>query len=327
MRCVNTIIRSALRQQGDDEYNLLVLPYNGDFEYMLASVPGFNIFVAPVAPKFAWSPTCVGGSNLYNWHYIENLNMLPIDVDFDAIICNDRKSQYDIARQLSEYLCLPIIMVEHDYTPPQQASMFKHTQRQDAQVFCSPSIELSWGGNGAIIPYTMQDYFLSITPSSERENKALLVGDYQPNEYNIINQIAAESGKVTVLTRHPQGPTTPADRGVLENEYWNSKVFVNLMPDNHIPIQLLQAMQHGCAIVANEMPILHDILDNTNAMFCSSIPDFAKAIKRIYEDDTLQESMGQSAKSALRRMGGDTFKDEWSILVANTCDKTYIRSV
>ena len=111
MNIIQNTIHKATKKS---RLNILIVPFNGDFEYQLAEL-GHNLYVIGTENDFAeYSKKEIKRPNNLTFFPVLNNNFDKVPyITYDLIISNGR-IHYNLAKKLQAIYQIPIILVEHD---------------------------------------------------------------------------------------------------------------------------------------------------------------------------------------------------------------------
>lgn len=317
MSCVNNIIRGAIRK-ADEPLNILTTVLDGRFQSLLAKT-GHNFYIVPMY-RFTWNTDLIPiPANCKVLKPNEDLS----NVQYDLIICNDRYTQYEQCFKLSVMLHIPMLIVDH-FSPqfmvkPEVLDQMRQTQKASMYSVISSSIKYFWGDSYRVVPYgveTQPNY------SSEPKSGSLIMGDFQPQELGVVGNIARICTDLTLINNS----NFAGNRDAITNLYNKKAIYINLSAQNSIPLSMLEAMSAGCAIITNDIPLLHDVFDEEDCVFCKSINDFGGAIQKLQNDNNLINKYGERSKSIINeKFPLDTAIKAWNEVLVDTADIVYTR--
>ncbi len=320
MNPLSNIIRSAV--DADRKLNILVAPFNGYFEDSLR-LTGHNIFVLPGLEKYRWDTNFIKPFQGFD------LNAIPIDMDFDLIICNERLTQYQLCAQVSDNFHIPLLIVDHmnleGMVSPIDIDQIARTQRCDGSVNVANSIKTSVLNKyfgGSYIPYCTPLY-----ESKPKENAVLIVGNFEPTELQAIGPIIQHVDDFYVVNNNTQfGPNPCSNPQELDELYAKCNIYINLTMHNYISPHMIKAMANRCAIISNRNITSKDILTENNSIICDTLEDFHRAIIKVQGSKKVYDKLTDSAFEMVEKNHNvDDFKVEWNHVLHDVCSKTYIR--
>ncbi len=322
MNPIRNIIRGAIKKRGD-KLNILCAGMDGYFETLLAKT-GHNIYVIPVNSKYAWNTNLPPRGK--NCIILGQADDIPIDLDLDLVICNDRLTQYELCAQLTHGLHVPMIVVEH-FLPlglkPQDIKQARAAQPSATFVTTSPIVDKYWGGDSEIIGYGAEVPSYKV----EKEGFVLVVGEFRGQETQIIGKLIQELPNIKLVGNNPPVSRPPSAESELEVLYARAGIYLNLATDGRIPPQLIKAMANGCVIVSNNTPALTGILeDEKNCLIASSMMGYIESVRRIREDRMLRERLAEASLATVAdQFNMNFFVNKWNKVLETTSNKVYVR--
>jgi glycosyltransferase involved in cell wall biosynthesis len=270
------------------------------------------------------------------------------DMKFDVVLSQNKFGQYEIAKQISEYLNIPLISLEHTLPFPEWTK--KHRQklkemRGDLDLFISEYSVKEWG-------FDLQDPKVDVIhhgidtklfkpfssggstqERSEISNRRLsgailtVVNDWINRDWccgwNIYRRIS-DGLPVT-----PLGDTTnfskPAENiNKLVEAYQNTSVFLNTSIISPVPTALLEAMSCGCPVVTTATCMIPEIVQDGYNGFCSNDEAYLKD-KLEWCLSNQQEAIttiGQNArKTIIERFSLEKHLEKWGQIFDTVCRK------
>ncbi len=308
MSIVKNIVRSV---SAKDKLNILVAPLDGMFEDMLSET-GHDIYALPMLSKYGFVGT--------KCKVLENPNHLPINLTFDAIICNDRVVQFDTCRNISNVLHIPLVVVEH-YNPVNMLrlddlNVISANQKVKNYVYVDESIHNYWHDNGKLIHY-------GVTKQQpvEKQDVILACGHFNQLEHMSVANMLAEIGPNVVINLN----TERVSAEQLHAMCATASVFVCFNAHNNINIPMIYGMANGCAIVSSRLPILEKLLDKQNSLLCNGLQEFVGALKFLKTSNDLIHNLGNAARSvAEQRFCMNTFISSWNMVLNETVNNGYV---
>lgn len=312
MTAINNIIRAAIRKSGD-RFNILTFGFDGYYENMLAKT-GNMIYVIPVHSRYEWKfnlppkeKDCI---------ILPDVNNLPIDLEIDVILCQDRRVQYDIANQFRHILHSPLVCVEHFYGLP-----IPNGQQFDGIVAASSKIAEQI--DATIIPYSIEKM-----PTPTKDGSIVSIGEYGNEERGVLSNIKQMIPDFRILGNNPGISPQPKTQKEYDLAIKGASIYINLSIDGRISNHLLKAMAASCVIISNNTPGIAGVLNSENSIMCSSAPAITSAITKIKKNPELAQKLGEAAKQTANELSPANFRNNWNALLEETVNKTrYTRSL
>jgi len=245
----NHVIKSAIYKT--KPLNILWFPYNGLFEHLLFQGSTHKFYGCIQHSYIKWDTTLYNPGS--NFHPLQEYKTLPISIDFDLIVCNDRLEQYSYAQQLSDVLHLPLLIIEH--TSPmsimklEDIFLIEKQQQPDFTVVVNDIINKSWNKNYHVIKYGIPN--IDITDKlSNKKTQAIIIGQFSQSEYaklyKIINTI-----KIPILIigdNKDISNTMSYDQTI--KILSESRFVINIGKQECYPLTLYLGMAAGCIPIA-----------------------------------------------------------------------------
>ena len=246
-----------------------------------------NVLTFPTHERYE-TGLCLTGHNFYAWrgegikdwntqyapvpkNYILLNGNLPLSVDFDVILSQNKFGQFQIASQFARQLHLPLISLEHTLPvkewPKQRLEACQH-MRGDINLFISEFSLGEWGwqkdSSTHVIHHMVDTNIFDYDMLKDRKSVCLsVVNDWINRDYfcgfNLWRQVTQDL-PVKVIGDTP-GLSKPAfSTEDLVNHYNSSLIFVNTSLISPIPTALLEAMACGCACVSTATCMIPEII-------------------------------------------------------------------
>tara|TARA_Y100001937_G_scaffold86535_1_gene117057 strand:- start:278 stop:1297 length:1020 start_codon:yes stop_codon:yes gene_type:complete len=252
---------------------------------------------------------------------------LPLNLDIDIVLSQNKFGQFEIATQLAEALDVPLISLEHTLPhtswSPEQVAMLKE-MRGDINVFISEYSRYLWGWNEgeALIVHHGIDTNLFSPSNVEREERVLsVVNDWINRDWCC----GFEAWKKVTGYPNPELPVhvigaTPglsepaSSTRELVEEYRKSKVFLNTSLVSPIPTALLEAMSCGCAVVSTSNCMIPEIVESGKNGYLSNSPLELKMYSELLlNNDEVAGEMGKHARDTIvNNFSIEDFVSNWN---------------
>jgi len=256
----NNIIRSATRKT-DEPLRILWMPMDGVFEHLLLKHLPHTFYVAHDKECEIWDTSLFPYSD--NVYTLAAHNSFSLDIEFDAIVCNARMTQFDQARILSHTLHVPLVMLEHFLPLPQMKvediHITKREKSADIEITVNEIVTNTWDLNSVstCIPHGIPDLY---DPDVEKIDQVLLAGKFSPEDCQQIHGMVVESPyPIKVIGDNP-GLSVAATNEELVTEMQRSKFYLNVESDKTMPTTMLMAMSAGCVPISNRSPFVSSVV-------------------------------------------------------------------
>jgi hypothetical protein len=324
---ITAILRQA-RLTSQSTLNILTAPTHERYETILAET-GHN-FYAYQHPQFkGWATKYAPIPKNYTLlNKSLDTRQIPLDLDFDLVLSQNKFGQFQILSQLAQQLHLPVVSLEHTLPVPQWPEQTLQATRQmrgNVNVFISDYSIGQWGwkpenNDTCVIRHAVDaELFRPLTDEYyPRENHILTVAnDYIGRDWCLNFQ---QYKRVTEgLPRYPVGDTkglsVPAEStDELVKHYQRSAIFLNTAHISPIPTSLLEAMSCGCAcvsIAASEIP--HYIEHGVNGFLARNDAEMRSSLEILLRSPQLCKKLGDAARETiLDKCNKTRFISEWN---------------
>ncbi len=314
---VKNIARSASQKES---LNILSFICDGYFDTMLCDALPQHNFYGPIndgSRPVGWNFTlCPQPSN---FHYVPNFNQSNITstIDFDLIICHDRTSQYDMAKQLANMLHINIIIAEHiaNTDPIDLISMIPLLKKtkNDTNIFVA-NVADQLKISGQIIRYGI--------PNLYHEDKK--------DQIAILN---IEQKIIDDIQPHLNTPIILRDINTLTSQQYfsllqESKFYFNLEAETtKLQLPVLHAMSAGCVVVSMSSPAINDLITHgENGIIIGGMEELLTLFKWKDIDKLETEKISKAANQYIvENYSSEQFSQKWQAALMETANKTYVR--
>ncbi len=265
-------------------------------------------------------------------------SQVPLDLDFDLILSQNKFAHFDIAKNLQRQLNLPIISLEHcipgeNWNP----DILKQAQQMvgDINVMTTTNSRQTWGfpedDEKFPIIYHGIDTNLFKPSDIERTTPVLSVCNAMASRplevgWELWQQVAQQIvGKIKLVGDNP-GISIPAESvEALVQEYQCAKIFLNSTQISTIPTCLLEAMACGCAVVTTGTCAIPEIVKHDeNGFITDNATDMVDYINQLLEDEGLRNRLGQAARQTIiDKFDLDRHVQEWDDVLRRTAKLYY----
>jgi len=321
---VKHILRQACRQP-DEPLNILTFPTHERYETNLCKT-GHNFYAFRADGIKDWN-TNYGEvpSNYMLLNPEKQMEQIPPYVDFDIILSQNKAGQFQIAKQLSEQMHVPLVSLEHTLPFPEwdeEILSQMRNMRGNFNVFISEYSYDAWGwkvGNDTgVIHHGIDSQQFKPNKTAKKEDHILsVVNDWINRDWCCgfglwQNVIKGLPHKVVGDTPGLSEPAKTTD--TLVKEYQNSRIFLNTSSISPVPTALLEAMSCGCAVVSTATCMIPEIIKNEENGFISNDPDKLKHyLVDLLNDEDLAKEMGRKARETiLEHFSLESFTKRWN---------------
>ena len=321
MNSVRSIFREFTRKP-EEKLNILCSPTHERYESILAKT-GHNFYaytatnaegnalqgMKPWKEKYAALPG--------NYRLIGN--RIPIDVDFDLVLSQNKFGQFQALKPIADQLQIPLVSLEHTLPfpgwQPEILSACKNS-RGYKNVFISDYSKNIWGIDGDVIEHAVDtDSFFPL--DKEREPMCLsVVNDFINRQWCCGFDIWQQA--VDGLPHKVYGDTPGLSKGIspaeLAVEYNSNLVFLNTSTISPIPTVLLEAMACGMAVVSTATCMIPSVIeDGYNGFISNDVDVLREKIILLLHNPELARKIGQNAVETInKRFNIPKFVNKWN---------------
>lgn len=282
-------------------------------EHYCIQGPGYKTWdatYAPVPPNYTICPP----------------DRMPIDVDFDLVLCQSRAAHFNVLKNVAQLHRLPLVCLEHVLPNPKWPAATRRqmtAMRGDVNVFISEYSRDAWGfaSDGVVIEHGVDAELFRPRDEVWRYRWCLsVVNDWKNRdaECGYKYWLEATDGLPTRVLGKTPGLSEPAQSlEHLAAEYASAGVFLNTAQLSPIPSVVLEAMASGCCVVSTRNPMLESILvDGMNGWLVGTPAEMrAKAAEMLADGEAAAEIGANARETVLARFGLGRFVDEWAELL------------
>lgn len=302
---MGSIIRAASRKSGP--LNILTFPTHERYEtglcltghkfyaYRGENIKDWDTSYAPLPPNYILlNPNAQ--------------SQIPLDVDFDLILCQNKFGQYPVAKQLAGELHLPLVCLEHTLPMKEWGNSIGEFKQMkgNINIFISEYSRDKWGwkeDEANIIHHGIDTDMFSPGDEPKQLHALSVVNDFANRDwccgYNLWKEVT--TGLPTKLVGNNPGLSKPASSvHELVQSYRQAKVFLNTSLVSPIPTVLLEAMSCGCAIVSTDTCMIPEVIeDGKNGFLCSTAKELRQKVELLLEDNELNQRLGSAARQTI----------------------------
>jgi glycosyltransferase involved in cell wall biosynthesis len=271
-------------------------------------------------------------------HFLLNGNLgdkqIPIDIQFDLILSQNKFGQFGIAQQLSRALHVPLVSLEHTLpvTGWHYSTVdYMKTLKGDVNIFISEYSRDKWGWSDedAIVIHHGVDTELFNATNNSRENVVLsVVNDWINRDWccNFSGWRRITAGLPVKVFGDTPGLSLPTENPTqLAKEYANARIFLNTSTVSPVPTALMEAMSAGCAVVSTSNCMIPEIItDGINGFISNDENTLRARIITLMEKPELAAEMGQKARQTIiDRFSMDKFVKNWDSVLEEASHIVY----
>lgn len=259
----------------------------GDWVRNYSTIPSNTIILPPIDDPLSFIP----------W------------IEFSAVMPMHKFGQFQIAKQISDFLGLPIISVEH--TQPTSAELQAAVPELkkmsgDINIFISQTSRNQWGynANEAIVIEHGIDHGFWKSSGRERKRQVLTVGNDMIGRSHILGfdilQRVCQNLPIKIVG-DTKGLSKPAQNEYeLKSFYDESLIYINPSRLSPIPMSLLESASMSCAIVTTDNNLISDIFThNHDAIKTNDENEMRSAIIRLLDNPEECKRLGNNARRTI----------------------------
>jgi glycosyltransferase involved in cell wall biosynthesis len=329
---MSTPVRSILRKitrQPNKPLNILTCPTHEAYEVGLAKTEH---------QFYAWRAEGIKNwETKYrplpsNYHLLDpeqKGQQIPLHVDIDLVLSQNKFGQYQILHQVAQQLNLPLISLEHTLPMPNWSKAQLHNLRHmqgKVNLFISEYSREVWGWdntNADIIHHGIDTDLFKPDDNIERRKVALsAVNDWINRDwccgFRLWTQITGWPHKqiipIDVIGNTP-GLSLPAKTiEELISKYQTSIIFLNTSIVSPIPTSMLEAMACGCAIVSTNNCMIPEVIKHgINGFLSNDSGELRSYVIQLLRDEKLARRMGEAArKTIVDKYNLSNFINNWN---------------
>lgn len=327
MTPVTSILRAATRKEGEP-LNILTFPTHERYESNLAQT-GHNFYAFSDGNIKSWNTTYAPVPD--NYMLLDRRlgkDQLPLYVDFDLVLSQNKFGQFQVAYPLSKQLHLPLVSLEHTLPMPAWSPQTRHqlcNMRGDINVFISNYSIDQWAFEPSpdvrVIKHCV-DMEVFKPPYSieynERQNHILsVVNDWVGRDWccGFYSWQRVTNG----LPVFPVGDTAGLSRPASSTEelvdiYQKSRIFINTSTISPVPTALLEAMACGCAVVSTATCMIPEVIEHgVNGFMTNDENEMRNYLEMLLNDNELATRLGCAASETIKeKFSKERFVTEWN---------------
>ncbi len=325
---VQTIVRKAVRDNSQP-LNILTFPTHERYETGLAKT-GHNFYAWQGPNIKTWNKTYAPVPN--NYHLLNGKKLdaqLPLWVDIDLVLSQNKYGQFEIAQKIARQLQCPLVTLEHTLPAPGLPKGFIWQLSQmkgDLDIFISEYSIEQWGwakdaGNLEVVRHGVDTDLFSPDPSIKREDLVCsVVNDWMNRDwccgFRLWKDTTGwpESPLPLNVWGDTQGLSKAADVPTLVHQYRRSRIFLNTSLISPVPTVLLEAMSTGCAVVSSNTCMIPEFIRHGENGFLGNSPEELRGyVDLLRRDERLALKMGEAArKTIVENFSMEAFVNRWN---------------
>lgn len=319
---VSSITRQATKLEGP--LNILTFDTHEPYQTIMAKT-GHNFYSFAAQGLRVWNQK--GYALPENYIQLDgNLGskQIPLYIDFDLVLSQNKFGQFQIAEKISRQLHIPMVSLEHTLPIPQwEPSRFHHLKemRGCINVFISEFSLGAWlwgmDDDVRIIHHGIDSDLFNNTESDRVAHVLSVVNDWRNRDHCCNFQ-----GWQRIITGLPfkvwgdnPGLSVPTNsQEHMAREMNNSRVFLNTSTVSPVPTSLLEAMSCGCACVSMATCMIPKIIKHgVNGFISNNESELRGYIVALLNDEVLATKLGIEARKTVQDMFGvESFLNNWN---------------
>lgn len=267
-----------------------------------------------------------------NYHLLDGSKLdgqLPLWVDIDLVLSQNKFGQYEVANSIARKLQVPLITLEHTLPTPNLPSGIRRllaSMKGDFDLFISEYSIAQWGWEKGekvdIVHHGVDSELFKPDHNIEREDLVCsVVNDWINRDWCCGFRIWQDVTKWpnSDLPLNVWGDTSglsvsAADVPSLVKQYQRSRIFLNTSLISPVPTVLLEAMSSGCAVVSTDTCMIPEFIKHgENGFLASNARELRQYVDLLRRDKELAEKMGKAArKTIVENFSLDKFVNKWN---------------
>ena len=335
---IGSITRAATRQP-NEPLNILTFPTHERYETGLCKT-GHNFYAWRAEGIKDWNRNYAALPNNYTLlNKDRGEDQIPIEVDIDLILSQNKCGQFQVASKLAHQLHLPLVSLEHTLPHVSWNRTTLETyynMKGHYNVFISDYSKVEWGwkDSPAKVIYHGVDTELFSPANNLAKKKHVLsvVNDWPNRDWCCGFKLWQEVSKDLPVFPVGDSPGLSKPAGsILElvQNYREAQVFINTSLVSPYPTALLEAMSCGCAVVSTATCAIPEIIKNGENGFCTNDKaEMRSFLEKLLIDNELVQCLGIAARQTIvNKFGMDSFVSNWNEVFNIAKEHVYIGEV
>ncbi len=321
MNPVNTILHAT--REDKKKLNILTAPTHEAYEVELCKT-GHNFYAYQHNSFKSWNDSYRPRPENYNLLSGGNNGQLPMWLDFDLVLSQNKFGQFQILAPVAKALQLPLISLEHTLPMPEwkvNRLVECANMRGNLNAFISEFSIKQWGWQNhkdTVVVHHGIDTGVFTPGNDKREVRILsVVNDWINRDwccgFNIWRRTIA--GLPAYVLGATPGLSRPAGSlQELVQAYQQSRIFYNTSTISPVPTVLLEAMACGCAVVSTATCMIPEIIQNgINGFISNDEKELRGYLELLLKDEELANKLGENARNTItEKFSSQVFVDNWN---------------
>ena len=323
---ISSITRAATRKFSEP-LNILTFPTHERYETSLAKT-GHNFYSYRAEGIKDWNTTHAPIPD--NYHLLDKdlgENQIPLHLDFDLVLSQNKFGQFQLAYPMAQKLHLPLVSLEHTLPVPYWSDEVKEQTRNmrgDVNVFISNYSIADWGWDSksdtTVITHGVDSELFQPDDSLGRENQVLsVVNDWINRDWCCgfgIWQNVIQNLPFHVVGDTPGLSEVASSTEELVKTYQSNRIFLNTSTISPVPTALLEAMSCGCAVVTTATCMIPEIIEHgVNGFISNDEEELKQHLVELLNDEDLAKRLGKEArKTIVENFSQEKFALKWDSL-------------
>lgn len=318
-------IDKILRESSQvEKYNILTGITHEGFESSLCKT-GHNFYAFPHQSfKQKWNEQYRPIPD--NYHILSS-QKLPIDLEFDFILSQNKFGQFDVFSILSEQYNLPIISLEHTLVMKEWSEQRKERcrrQRGIINVFISDYSVDKWGFDRVDPTVRVVNHGIDTNlfcPDDSPKDGLIFscVNDFINRDYfcNFQGWQRTIQGLPYKILGDTPGLSRPtANVNELIKAYRECSIFYNTSTVSPVPSVLMESMACGAAVVSTATCMIPEIIQHGyNGLMSNDEKELRSYLELLLNNPGLAKELGQNArKTIVERYNLQKSVDNWNLI-------------
>ncbi len=330
---IQTILRRATRNP-KGPWNILTFPSHERYESSMCKT-GHNFYSIRTSrlSKSEWNTSYAPIPDNYTMLPMANDSLVvPPWLSFDMILSQHKAGQFQIAHEIANQMCLPLISMEHRLPNPDNVvEEISSAQNMvgDVNVFVSEYQQEAWGFDNdfGFVNHTGIDTNVFTPPKEDfqRQPWALsVVNDWINRDwccgFSFWREVTGFPSPSPMIQYRVLGDTpglsqVAPDIPTLVEFYQNAGVYLNTSTVSTLPTVILEAMACGCPVVSTDTCLIPKIIikHGVNGFVGNTPDELRKYTHELLNNPILAKQIGDAGRKTIEeKFSQDRFIRQWN---------------